>query len=99
MPQLNRKEMEAVIASGGSVLYGGRTIAHASQLPSEADLAKGDPEAETAAANALQQQIADLQAQVAKLTPAPDSKADAKAKADADAKAKADADAKAKAGS
>lgn len=68
MPALTRNEMEAVITGGGSVIYNGQTISRLGDLPSAADLAKGDPEAEAAAANALQQQIADLQAQIAKLT-------------------------------
>lgn len=76
MPHLTRKEMEAAIAAGGTVLYNGQTLWQVAQLPSEADLAVGNPEAETAAANNLQQQIADLQAQIAKLTPAPTTKAD-----------------------
>lgn len=71
MGVLTRSEMEAAIAAGGSVLYQGRTIWQASQLPSVADLAVGDPAQETIAANAIQQQIADLQTQLDKLSSAP----------------------------
>lgn len=105
MPHLTRKEMEQAIKDGGSVLYNGQTLWKAEQLPSEADLAVGDPEAETAAANNIQQQIADLQKQIAKLAPTRTVKHDPLAdtsgaddpRAEAKAKAKAEADAKAKA--
>lgn len=65
---LTRAEMEQVIREGGSVLHGGRLISQVEQLPSAADLAQGDPVAESAVANALQEQIANLQAQLNKLT-------------------------------
>jgi hypothetical protein len=69
MPQLSREEMEAVIRGGGSVMYQGKTLTQIGHLPTEADLAQGNPEAETAAANTLQQQIVELQQQLAKLQP------------------------------
>jgi len=68
MGTLTRAEMEQVIANGGSVLHQGTLISSVDRLPSAADLAKGDPEAETAAANAMQQQIDALQEQIAKLS-------------------------------
>ena len=71
---LARKEMEAVIAAGGSVLIGGQIISRVADLPSEADLtaAAGDPEAAQEVVTKLEAQIAALTAQVAKLTsPAP----------------------------
>jgi hypothetical protein len=71
MAQLTRDEMAAVIAGGGSVLYEGRTIWRAQDLPSEADLAQGDPEKEAAASASLQEQIAQLQADLAKLQQPP----------------------------
>lgn len=64
---LTREQMEQAIARGGSVLHQGRIISRVQDLPSAAELAEGDPERESATANSLQQQIADLQAQLAKL--------------------------------
>lgn len=63
MGTLTRQDMEAVIKGGGSVLYKGQTLWQLSQLPTDADLAEGDPAAESAAAAALDQQIAHLTAQ------------------------------------
>jgi hypothetical protein len=84
MATLSRDQMEAVIANGGSILYGGRLITRVEHLPSEADLAAGNPDAEAKAAERLQQQMDALQKQMARLqeqqqaTPA---KAPAKGKA------------------
>lgn len=64
---LSRSEMEQAINAGGSVLYGGRLYTRIADLPNDAQLAAGDPEKETAAANAMQQQIATLQAQYEQL--------------------------------
>lgn len=66
MGQLSRAEMETAIRDGGSVLYGGQTLWQIGQLPSEADLAEGDPLAEAAVASALDVQIAHLTAQRAR---------------------------------
>lgn len=60
---LTRQQMEQAIKNGGSVLYGGRLITRTEHLPSDADLAEGNPEQEAAAAAALEAQIAALQAQ------------------------------------
>ena len=68
---LTRDEMEAVIKQGGSVLHKGRTISRVQDLPSLADLAQGDPVAEVQVLATLQQQMADLQAQIATLQPTP----------------------------
>lgn len=68
---LSRSEMEAIIAGGGSVLHGGRIITRVADLPSELDLAAGDPEREAAAAAELEQRIAALEAQLARVRPAP----------------------------
>lgn len=67
MGQLTRAEMERVIAEGGSVLHGGQHISQIKDLPTEADLAKGDPDKEQAAAGNLQAQIDALQAQLGAL--------------------------------
>jgi hypothetical protein len=60
-------EMKAVIAGGGSVLYKGQIIAKEGQLPTEAELAKGNPEQEAQAQASLQAQITQLQAQLHQL--------------------------------
>jgi len=65
---MKRSEMEQIIVQGGSVLYQGRTISRVQDLPSEADLAVGDPAQEAAATAALQAQMADLQAQIDRLS-------------------------------
>lgn len=67
MGTLTRNEMEQVIKSGGSVLYKDQILFHLSQLPSEADMAAGNPEQEAAARAALDAQIAALTAQRARL--------------------------------
>lgn len=68
MGTLTRTQMEAVIRGGGSVLHDGKLHTQLHTLPTEGDLAAGDPQRETQAANALQAQMADLQAQLDKLT-------------------------------
>lgn len=67
MAALTRAEMEATLAAGGSVLYGGRLIARVEHLPSEAELAQGNPDAEAVVAEKIQAQIGKLQEQMAKL--------------------------------
>ncbi len=67
---LSRAQMEDVIRNGGSVLHGGRLITRVEHLPTDADLAAGNPEQEAMAAAALEAQIAALQAQHARLTQA-----------------------------
>jgi hypothetical protein len=64
---ISRAQMERAIREGGSVLYGGRVISRAEQLPSEAELAQGDPDAEAEAQANLQAQMAALQAQMERL--------------------------------
>jgi hypothetical protein len=59
---LTRSQMEQVIKDGGSVLHGGRIITRMEHLPTDADLAVGNPEQEAAVAAALEAQIAALQA-------------------------------------
>lgn len=67
MGVLTRSEMEQTIIQRGSVLYRGRIISRIQDLPSDADLAAGDPAQEAAAAAALDAQIAALQAQRARI--------------------------------
>lgn len=67
MAHLTRAEMEQVIREGGSVKHGGRIISRLEHLPSDADLAKGDPAKEAKAAGDLQAQIDQLQQQLAGL--------------------------------
>lgn len=107
--QLTREQMEKIIADGGSVLYNGSIINQAGQLPSKAELAKGDPAQESAVQSELQAKMADLQAQLdllkanAPQTPVTNEPPELtaagkkKAKEEAEAKAKADAEAAAEA--
>lgn len=67
MGVLTRSEMEQAIIQRGAVLYRGRIISRIQDLPSDADLAAGDPAQEAAAAAALDAQIAALQAQRARI--------------------------------
>jgi hypothetical protein len=53
--------MEATIKAGGSVLHNGVIHWQIGSLPSEADLATGDPQQEAIVAAALDTQIAALQ--------------------------------------
>jgi hypothetical protein len=63
---MTRKQMEAAITGGGSVLHQGRIISRVADLPTEAALAQTDAE-KADASTALRAQIAALQAQVAQL--------------------------------
>lgn len=65
--KLTREEMEAILHEGGSVLHGGKIIARIEDLPSAADLAVGDADAEAAATRSIDEQIARLSAERAKL--------------------------------
>lgn len=68
---LSRSEMEAVISGGGSVLHGGRIITRVQDLPSEAELAQGNPDATQAAQARLEAEVARLQEQLARLQQQP----------------------------
>lgn len=68
--KLTRKGMEAVIAEGGSVIHGGRTISNVDDLPSEAEVAEGDEAATLDALANLDRQQAAIDAQRARLTSA-----------------------------
>lgn len=61
---MTRKEMIQVLQEGGSVLYQGSVITRYEDLPTEAELAKGDAAAEAAAKNSLQAEIERLKAQL-----------------------------------
>lgn len=67
MGVLTRSQMEQAISSGGSVLLGGRLYTRAAELPSDAQLAQGDPDRELAAGAVLEQQISAMQAQLDQL--------------------------------
>jgi hypothetical protein len=64
---LSRADMERVIKDGGSVLHRGILHTRVETLPTEADLAEGDPAREQAAREALDAQIAALTAQRSRL--------------------------------
>lgn len=66
---LTRAQMEAVIRGGGSVSIGHQIVTHIAHLPSEAELAKGDPAKEAVAKGNLQAQINALQTQLNGLAP------------------------------
>ena len=59
--------MKATIQNGGMVLHGGKFITKVDDLPTAAELAKGDPKEEKRVAADLQQQMKDLQAQLDEL--------------------------------
>lgn len=65
--KLTRYGMEQVIRSGGSVLHDGVVRARIEDLPTEAQLAKGNTAAEDAALNNINRQRAELDAQEAQL--------------------------------
>lgn len=64
MATISRAEMQAAIAAGGVVLHNGRIYNDPLDLPTEAELAKGDPAREKKAQDDIQAQIAALQAQI-----------------------------------
>lgn len=65
---LTRAQMEQAIQDGGSVVVNGQILSRIDDLPSEADLAQGDAAKEQAARAALDQQIARLLSERAKLS-------------------------------
>ena len=62
MATMTHEEMEAVIDQGGSVIYEGVIYSTKESLPTDAELTEGDPAKEAAAAEALDKQIAALEA-------------------------------------
>lgn len=67
MGTLTHAQMEQAIQAGGSVLWRGQILTHVAQLPSEAELAAGDPALEAAASSALDAQILALTREKARL--------------------------------
>jgi hypothetical protein len=57
---MTRARMEEVIRGGGSVMLGERIISKVEELPSEVELAKGDPEREQQVQQSIEAQIEDL---------------------------------------
>jgi hypothetical protein len=64
---LDRKAMEEVINQGGSVMHQGEIISKIEDLPTDTDLAIGDPTAESAQMRTIEQQIEALQADKARI--------------------------------
>lgn len=64
---LTREGMVQIIRNGGSVLYGSALIWREEDIPSEAQLAKGDARKSVQAAKHIDEQIAELQKQKALL--------------------------------
>lgn len=69
---LSRNAMLQHIQEGRSILYNNQILSRVEQVPSEAELAKGDPEAEKLARANLAQRKADLAAESALLPDEPD---------------------------
>lgn len=78
-----REHMEQVIAAGGSVYHKGAIISNKDQLPSQAELAKGDKAAEATARAALQRHRDAIDAEIAQLDSNPPAAAKSDAKPDA----------------
>lgn len=68
--KLSRKEMEAILRQGGTVLFDGRIIGDFNALPSEADLAQGDTEAMKVAEQNIDAEIKRLLSEKQKLAKA-----------------------------
>ncbi len=62
-----RAEMEAIIKAGGSINTRGQIITKIAELPTDAELARGDSAREVEVAGSLQEQMAELQRQMALL--------------------------------
>ena len=68
---LNRQQMAEVLRNRGSVAYQGRIIKDISEIPSEADLAVGNPVEEKAAESNILAEMARLKEELAKLKATP----------------------------
>lgn len=68
---ITREGAEQVIREGGTVSINGKTYQTIDSLPDEASFAAGNPGAEAGVRDRLAKQIADAQAQLARLGPAP----------------------------
>jgi hypothetical protein len=64
MGKLTRKEMEAILRGRESVMYDGRVITEVSQLPSEAELAKGDVHREAEARKSIEYEMTRLKSEL-----------------------------------
>jgi hypothetical protein len=64
----NRAEMEAILRSGQGIVYKGQVITKMADLPTDADLAKGDPDKEAEVISSLQAEIDRLQVEKSRLT-------------------------------
>jgi len=67
MADMTREEMEQLIRQREGVLYDGRAITSIKDLPTEAELAKGDKAKEAAAKAALKEQLRGIASQLAML--------------------------------
>jgi len=67
VPKLSYQEFSDVLKKGGSVLYEGQVISNVSQLPSRADMTKGDKAREESTRQYYDDQIAQLSRERAKL--------------------------------
>lgn len=67
MSKISREKMENIIRGGGSVMFEGNIITDVKQLPTEAELAKGDESREQAAIAQLQAQKRELERQLSLL--------------------------------
>lgn len=74
--KMTRAQMEATLDAGHSVLHAGHIYTSKDTLPTEADLAGDDAEAQRAARANLLAQQRDIQAQLARLPAPPEVQAD-----------------------
>jgi hypothetical protein len=72
MAQLTRAEMIEILGRNESVIYNGKVIKSVGDLPSEAELAKGDKTKEAAATQSLQEQKKEIERQLALLSESKD---------------------------
>ena len=76
--RLSRKDMEDLIKSGQSIIHDGQMITRCEDLPTEVDLALGDPAKENETEANIDRQIASLQAAKAQLEAGRQAKAESK---------------------
>jgi hypothetical protein len=85
-----RKELLEILGNGKSPVYNGVTYTKAEDIPSDAELSKGDKEKEEAARKNIKAELKRLAEELALLDEAPEAKTEKKA----DEKPEAKADAK-----
>lgn len=90
--KLTRADMEAKIKAGESIIHNGMVISAIVDLPTDVELAAGDPAAEQETADSLDAEIARLQTLRTRLADQQKQTAANIAAADAEAKAKAAAE-------